>query len=69
MVVDLQKVLKENQKLKKARYSKEKKVLVKKLVVRDVVKNPKASYRIPEKKVENIFHDENRFFKGEVFND
>lgn len=40
------------------------KSLEKKLVSKSLLKNNKISVKIPERKVDNIWHDKNRFFKS-----
>ncbi|MCD6300572.1 MAG: hypothetical protein J7L82_00695 [Staphylothermus sp.] len=44
------------------------KALKTKMVSRRVLKKHDMSYSMPNKRVENIFEDENRFFKGAVQN-
>lgn len=36
------------------------------VISRKVLKKSRMSYTIPDRKVENVFNDENRFFKGAV---
>ena len=43
--------------------------LNKKVKYRRILKKSTMSYSMPNKKVENIFEDENRFFKGAVENE
>jgi len=40
----------------------------KKVKTRKILKKSKTSYKMPSRKVENIFEDENRFFKGAMRN-
>lgn len=40
--------------------------LSKKVVGKRILKSSKATVTIKQKTPENIFHDENRFFKGEL---
>lgn len=63
MVIDLKKIIKENKKLKQ----KKRKILInnkqKKVQSRRILEESKASYKIPNKKVESVWGDQNRFFK------
>ena len=70
MVIDLQKLVKENKKLKekKSLEMSKKSFLNKPAVVKDIIKKSNVSVRASSfnSPVENIFDDENRFFKGEM---
>lgn len=62
MVVDLKKLVEENKRLKR-------KIKPKKIISKSVIKSSKTSYKVPDRPVTNIFHDENRFFRGAVKNE
>jgi C4-type Zn-finger protein len=72
MVIDLQKTIKENKKLKERlskKSSKEKKVskfLKKQLSAKRIIKPSQVTVRIPDYKAPSVLGDENRFFKGQL---
>jgi len=70
MVIDLEKMKKEIKTLKKKGKGKKDKHFLKKLSkslkTRKILKKGQMTVHIPERKVESIFNDPNRFFKNEL---
>ena len=65
MTIDLQKIIKENKKLKKKRRNSFLKKLEKEIKSKRILKKEQVSVNIPDYNAPSVLEDENRFFTGE----
>jgi hypothetical protein len=69
-MIDLQKIIKENKSLKGNKSDTDTKKIIsnikKRVISKDIIRNSRHTVNIPEREVESVLNDPNRFFKGEL---